>query len=853
MLGLTFSSEISSSSSLTLSNALLRTAAPLKPLAIPAILMRNLLMQEKERLQEKERSIKKIEESEESIIDTLRSSLEKISNEEFKSLVKLLAFVPMASLNKIFSQENDFSYSLLSSISSAQLLRIFKTLSKNKINLLLQQIPEEKRSALFSQKFSNQPFLNIVCSCDDKELMDLILSYFPKETIKETLLNTYSFSFLYAIGENYDQAAFSIIAYAKQKGYEDYLNILLDKIESTAQLQHLFTKGKTSLIIAILDSLKPEEQKKLLFIEKEPIKKQPLGLALLNKQIDTFKQVLDLVPESLFFTYTNGENLLHFVCLNDLNDLNKEILDCINAHLIANKYNEEQSWKKLLSKKDNFNNTPIENLALKKTENEKTIPLLEKLETFLSVESFTNLVLKSNLVLLSLFHAHFTVASYLISKNPQVTCFIRSENDQNLLHCLASSQDDLSFKEEERVNFLEKHLTLFKDQLKILINQLDKFGNTPLSNARLNDFERLQKYFMSIGADPKLTNDIQCSKLLAHSYSIKGNLPYPLEGWNFPSALKEMYKSLKDLPSSFSVPEDLIEIFKILTLPEEKQRAEIERRAKLGLMWIKPISVGHDSTHAITMIGFSKLTILCNTMPYFVLKGRIETEVPASMQPLMPLSESSINRIFRLREFDYPSEHHLLVALTSYFKKLSAYPIIHQEVGNCIYSSIEGSIFAYLALSKIQENIKEITEESIHKILDEVYPEYVKLKDGIRELHLKKYRGINKDLDAAIDSITLLRYANRLINKKENSIKALISETPDSNLSALKPLNELSEEERGVYIEVSLTQKRLDLLRLLFSLNNDKFNDLLKAYVIKKELRSLISEESPRTLSFLEK
>lgn len=941
MSGITPLSGISSSSSLPFTPPLLREER-ISGIATATLITTTAALEEEEKTigtrkrkrELSELSIKTIQELEKSVIHTLTSNhLDALSQEEFDSLLNTLNILPLENFREIFTskKEEELAFALLSSLISDQLLLVLKTLPSNKIKSLFEKTSEKNLSLLFSKKFlDDMTFLDIACNCNNKDLMDLILSYVPEIMIKEVLsegLDANS-SFIYAVAENYDEVALSFIAYAKKTNniytllnqeVEEDVNLMLylfaneksslilsilesldpkeryalmlvevkenlnlvqylfasektafiasilnsltpeerhalmliEVEENIRFIQYLFASGKTSLITSILDSLDPKERQSFMFIEGEPVERQPLALALLNKQIDTFKQVLDLVPKSLFFTYPGEENLLHFLCLNDINE---EVFDCINNHLIANKYNAEESWKNLLSQKDDVRNTPIENLVLKKRDLKKIVLMLKKIEIFLNKEDCVNFVFKP-LICISLFRANFMLASHLILQNLELLSQVISKNQESLWLYLAQSHTLNSFQEGERVEFFKKHRVLYTDQqLKDQLNQIDKDGNTPLSFARLSNLKNLEELYIEKGADPVLTKSVNSTKALAQCCSIQGNLSvdhsshYQLEGWNIPSSTKVFSESLKTLKVSFPISPDLLEVFEILTLPAEEQQKKMEERAKQDKIWIRPVLVGPSSTHVVSIIGISKLIFLCNTASSNIQKN-------GSMQPLIPLPEYSFRDLFSLNNNKYYSGRDLLSDLirSYHLKILPFYETQSQKVGNCTYKSLEASLLAYLTLSKIQESVKEITEDSIGESISQVTSRSEEIRLALKWKNLERFR---EDADprivATIDSISLIQYANYSINNKQNSSnQSLIEE--DSILSPLKPWDKLSEEERDLYINVSRTKERLILIKHLLKIGSPKFIKRLLDYISKKKLHSLIFEESPLPLSLSEK
>lgn len=761
--------------------------------------------------------------------------------------------------NKIFeaNEKINFSYSLLSNPSSENIETILRTLSLEKIEFLLKQIPQDRIFDLYNYSICLDSLLHIACDNNNKELMDLLLSYIPKEKVRGTLLLKDDEEALlnYAIYYSHDNAALSIFTCAKENNLIE--DLLFEKIKGLNFIQYLCVIGNTSLIISILTLLNSKERHALLYIEKEDMDKQPLALAILNKKFDTFNQILAVAPEIISSIFSEETDLIQ----NIFKIASVEAFQCLNNHFIKNEYEIDEFWKRAFLQKNSFNFTPIEWLS-RAEDSKNAILILEKIKKILKEEDYNKLLLESQLLLDSLAFAKFPLATYLILQNPTLACQIRSKNKQNLLHFLAkkNTYNPSDTEQEERIKIFKELCSLFSpDQLRALLNEIDEGGDTPSSFALLNNFKELLKLFEINGGNSSTIDCIDVSKMLAQCFSIKGVVSknlfnYNLEGSHVQMILKEVSKSLEILSLSFSIPKDLLELFSIFTFPEEQQGAVMKGRK----IWMRALTLNNENggPHAITLVGTSNLVFLINTAGRTrILPDKSEIDIPANIQPLIsvfpPFFKNDFSgKILSIKNDSYANTDQLLADFCySYgLKTLDYIPIQAQITGNCAYSSVEAGLLPFLALLNMEEDSRKITIEAFEKTLDEVYSSYDKLKEAIKQQILEKNRKVaDKDLLAAIDSTRFIRYIKELINNTSNSLKLLIE--TDSHLTYLKPLD--IPLIRELDTEISLNVERLNFINYLYSFGDSEINFALTAYILEKRLYTLFPFEEFLASSFL--
>ncbi|MBA3721532.1 MAG: hypothetical protein H0W88_03930 [Parachlamydiaceae bacterium] len=773
-----------------------------------------------------------------SIVRRLFLNCQKISFAQFQILFKIVADLPIKNFKEIFSFK----------IKGTPLFHTI--IHPNKIEFLdffLQELTDEKIDFLLNQIDENQnTFLHVASRHNDKRLMLSSLSRVPDLDLM-THLNKMTIDKITPL-----VSSEKLQCYYATKAILDYVtqkNCLLSLLtQENAQLNNFMQRicyfGKTELLIYVLEKLKPKEKLRI-FCCSGTDSSQPLNLALERKQFTLLKRVLDLLPEILFNDPSHTMSFIHYSCRRGIPDIFRHI----DEHLSKHQYNLQSAWQRLLSNLDNLNEVnPISYLGecSRNTSSDTAICILEEIKRRLKIEVFEKLLMDSEILHQTLQNGRCQFAEYLISRYPQLAHQKKKDN-KNICHSLAfySNGKKHELLEEERIEFFNRNLKM----LSPLINEIDNNGNTPLLLSYGNGFEELAKCFIKQGACPVIANRINNNKLLAHTWSVNGSLDFKSAKYKLSSgymhfSFKEILASIREFNSFENPLEEIIDIFEVFNLPLNQQEAVLLKRAEKKEIWIKPLYIKMAKTgHAITLIGSQKLVILQNRTPYTVLyEDGTSVDLPPAMLIFKPKKGFSSNDIIQLQNYVFFSLHELKNHLQDQLnlQLFSSYSLSPQKTGNCTFVNPKGSVFAALALVRIQNSSDEINSESIKNAIDAVKPKFNSWNE-FNKWRMLKVHGEDADryLIGGIESKALLQYINKLIKKSFKELLPHLKECSSFFPFDGKNWNMLSSSHKNFYNNISRNEERLVFIKKILALNHQILNELIFDYIHLHELKSL--------------
>lgn len=757
--------------------------------------------------------------------------LASLSLEKFEIFIQMAAKLPQARFQKIFS-------------SKVENFHLFHTLLKPtsipQLQIIFNYLPLEKLTYLFNQQTDEGlTFLHIACNHNNQDFMIFVLSHIPDQMLEcclKALTKEKITPLLHSVIGKYDESLLAIVRYAKMKGKLDLLLAQrYEQMESINFMQYLCVDGRTEAVQSILMELSLEERRSVLSTHDKS--NHPLFLTLNSQHFDTFHVIINLVPDFLFFVYPTGQTLLHEVCRFGIH----EAFEHIDRYLNRSKDPLKLLWKRLLTPKDKLNDAPPLFYLAQCKDQDKAILTLKKIEGYCTKEERQELLAHAEVLHSSLCNGVFKLASYLTSHYPSLTT-LKDKGRKNIWHCLALPQPDAQ-QEPKRIEFFKRHSSAY-DQL----NEITSAGNTPLSLAYQAELDELAKHYIKAGALPSIHKSIYSSKLLANHWSIKGDVffgstKYNLDSWHYQSALKEIAGSLKGFGLKHTELQDLIEAFSIFELPTEQQLPAMKKRAAQNKIWIKPLVIKlGGSHHVVTIIGSPKLVVFFNRAPY---SGKINGNIiqfPASMISFIPPPNLSFDKILDWKDnmFFSPLDILFNYFIKSGFKGCMKYLLKPQKIGNCPFASSEGAVFAYMGLSKIQESDKEITEEMIVTTFDSVKPLDKEWRSFNHWRQFYLHREVaNQELVEAIESLALVRFAQKIVKSHTSVILSLTKDDPSFFPLRKYDWNELSKSQEDFFSHLSQTHERYQFIRKLASLGQIWLNMRLIDYIREKHLNTL--------------
>lgn len=778
--------------------------------------------------------------------------LASIPDDQFESFLRMAAKLPQTRFNEIFSSKIEGQYLFNSLANPDHYLRLM---------LIFDYFSTEKLNFLFNQKAEDGwTFIHKVCEHDNKEFTTFILSHIPEENV-ENCLNALAKEeltpLLYTVAKKYHQSLLAIIKYASKKGKLELLLKQKLKQHKLNFIQHICGTGKTELVVSIFNLLDFGEREQLL--TSHNYKNTPLFLAASNNHFETFHAIVNLVPCVLTLTCERGNTLLHDACESGI----PEIFSHIDRYLTVEGSSLKLNWKELLSIRDTRNgNPPLFYLAQIKGKNinklNNAILILKEIGNRLDKKECLELIQESELLHASLLETEaFDLASYIISKYPELITKKTPNNKDTIWHKLASVTSSDPLKEQARINFFNKcHSLCMRMDIKLHIelNQISKFGFTPLSMAYESGLYKLAKTFRDAGALKSIHDMTYSTKILAQHWSIKGEATfekakYQLESWHISSALKEVFYSLKKYSSKHPDLKDLKEAYSIFELHKHKQLSALKMRVAKNKIWIKPLTLKMGkSSHVVTIIGSSKLVLLFNRAPTIITivneMGEIEktTPIPASLVACIPPKGFNLNKILSWEAssiaFPFQIIHHFMNIFK--FKVVYAYPLESQRTGNCPAASSEGGVFGYMGLSKILNMDEKITKALIIKTFDSVKPDYQRWLSFNHWKQLRLHRKLaDKQLVAAIESLVLIRYAKKIIQNTSGKALSYIKYDPSFFPLHNYVWEDLSEDKQDFFTDVSHTPQRHEFIKKLFSLSQQWLTKRLIKFIENEDLVTL--------------